>query len=699
MVRDTLTASRLPGGSVFTFDSSQDGAASVKFGKDRREALVNLLQKEHSQAISDRAGLEKNWKLWLQQANSRRKRPDARGRDSKLDMPFTRRRIQQNAARLLNPVFQQDRLMVAKASFPQYHEFALALEGFMEYITGKVPLQEISEDWVEQFQIFNVGIVKTPFVRKQKHVKQWKEIGYEEYAQLKEEGYPGLSKREYKDKTVPAKYFIEEDKTVTTFVGADVQLVPIEDFICPITTADIESADWVSHRVWLTRAAVEERIKRGIYDEKDGDQKVLDLLGKPSSERKKLLDHSTTRDDGDRGVGPSSRQYEICETYIAFDYEGKGTRREIVVTWDRKSGAILRCVDNPYHNYCRPFVAHHYKRVHGSIYGIPATYLLEPLHVANSASFNQRLDAASKANEKIMCGPPGSCDEMKAVFDRNGLTGGFYETTAAKDEIFEMTLSQPFTQLDTLEAQFERQGDELMHLGPYSWGNEQVQRPTATGQVTLVEESKQPQFMQLERFRRSFALVVMHMISRYRQFYPEGAQYFIEAIDPEARQALEVVTIQWPEEAIEESVIVETKVTSAQMSKQLRKQEVVAMLDRVPQLYNTMMQMAQGAMSGGPGAMMALKMLHGMQTLVDAFLTEFEVPKKDQLNPDLVQEAQVAQMVQQQMQALSQQVQTLQAQLAQAQPPAGAPPGGPMGQQAGPQPGVQGPAPMGMAGA
>ena len=388
------------------------------------------------------------------------------------------------------------------------------------------------------------------------------------------------------------------------------------------------------------------------------------------------------------------------ESYLSYDYDNSGKKREVIVTWDRKSGAILRAVDNFYHNYCRPFVVHHYKRVHGSIFGIPATYLLEPLHVANSASFNQRLDAASKANEKIICVPPGGASKMKSAFDRHGIHGGIYEVSAQKDEVWDMSLSQPFTQLPELEGKFEQMGDELMHLNPYSFGNEQIDRPTATGQVTMIEESKQPQFMQLERFRTSFAEVVMHMISRYRQFYPEGMTYYLEAIGPESAAALQRVVLEWPEEAIEESVIVETKVTSAQMSKQLRKQEIVALLDRIPQLYQTMMQMAQGAMSGGPGAMLALKMLHGMQTVVDRFLTEFEVPKKDQLNPDLVQEAQVAQMVQQQMAQLQQQVQTLQGQLQQAAAAQqGMAPGGGMGGPPGPPPGVQGPPQMGGPGA
>jgi small-conductance mechanosensitive channel len=55
--------------------------------------------------------------------------------------------------------------------------------------------------------------------------------------------------------------------------------------------------------------------------------------------------------------------------------------------------------------------------------------------------------------------------------------------------------------------------------------------------------------------------------------------------------------------------------------------------------------------------LMAVKLLAGLQTLTDQFFTEFEVPEKDILNPDLIQEAQVVQQIQQKMQEMGQQLQ------------------------------------------
>lgn len=648
---------------MYTIDSPEDGVSHVKLTEKKEAELIDYLQKEHEQALSDRSGLEEKWDAWLAQANSRRKRKGGKSRDAQIDMPFTRRRLIQHSARMRNPIFQQDRIMVSRPRNSLYMDFARSLEDFLDYILDEADLDSLCDDWVEQWQIFSMGVIKTPFVREVKRVRQWTPIDLEMYEELKAQGIPGLIRRELSNGSVG--YYMEEDKKVETFVGARPEVVPVEDFVCPITTADVDSAEWVSHRIWMTKKTMSARMKDKVYKKKTaaGDD-VMDKVGDPSATRDKILDYAMTTD---KKKEPSSKQYEVFETYLAWDYDGKGPK-EIIVTWERQSGAILRVVDNFYHDFCRPFIVHHYKRVQGSIFGIPATYILEPLHVANSASIQQRLDAASKANEVMVLAPVGASEDLKAITEQDGIRGGWYEVNTDPESIKQFTLSQPYTQLPELEGKFEQNGDDLMSMSPYTFGREQIDRPTATGQVTITEESKQPTFTELGRFLRSFSKMVMHMVARYRQFYPEGMTYYIEQLDEGNRQALEQIFLSWPDAAVEEAVILETKVSSAQMSKQLRKQEIVALLDRIPQLYSTMMEMAtQASNPQNPSAMMFARLLGGMQTLVNQFLTEFEVPDKDSLNPDLVQEAQVAQQIMAQMQQMAQQNQQLGQQLQAAQ--------------------------------
>jgi hypothetical protein len=101
-----------------------------------------------------------------------------------------------------------------------------------------------------------------------------------------------------------------------------------------------------------------------------------------------------------------------------------------------------------------------------------------------------------------------------------------------------------------------------------------------------------------------------------------------------------------------------------------------------------------------PMSLIAVKLMNGLYTIMNDMLTEFEVGKKDALNPQLMQEIQVVQQIQAQMQQLMQQVnqlanqnQQLQVANAQLQGQGIQQPG--MAGPAMPPPGVQGPMPMG----
>ena len=271
-----------------TYDGTKESVQPIKFGKDRREALINYLTKDHEQALSDRQGDVKKWKDWVKQANSRLVREDAKARDSKLDMTLTRERMFQNGARLQTPIFQQDTIMATKPRRARADKLAKELEYVLDYICDRADLMILSDEWVEQFQMFPYGVVKTPFVTEVSRIKRWQEIDIEEYEANVAIKTPGVVKRE--TATGP-RYFIEVEKSEVVKQCAKPEVISVEDFIFPYGSSGIYSAPWVTHRVWLTKSDVRFRIKEGIYLEKDDlGIPVLQILGKPHSERERILD-------------------------------------------------------------------------------------------------------------------------------------------------------------------------------------------------------------------------------------------------------------------------------------------------------------------------------------------------------------------------------------------------------------------------
>jgi len=681
-----------------SLSAPKDTVREVKFAKDKKDKLKLYLDKEINECTGDREGLLKKCKAWVEQANSRRRRQGASIRDSNIDMPMTRQAMMQNSARLLNPIFQQDLLFVAKARNPQAEDMARSVESVVDYISDQIDYRTVCSDWVEQFQTFPVGFVKTPFVIETERVMSWKELRgdpeqgvgpLDDYNTRKLDGQK-VTVRKLEDGT--EKYFIEVDEEVPVRVGAFPEIVPFEDIFFPLSAVDIRTADWFAHRIWLTKPQIEEQIRRGVYNKKDGDQTILEVLGEPSDDREKLLQFHEKNSE----KAETSKQYEVYEIYLKWDVDGKDDPVEIIVTYAKESNVLLRCVYNFYHAYKRPFVAHQYKHVQGSLLGVPLTFLLEPLHVAYSASFNQRLDAASKANETLTRVPIGS--EITQLSGSDWRTQ-FVEMAAEKDEVFEIKLSQPFSQLPELEGILKDEANKLANLSDYSYGQEQIDRPTATGQIQIIEESKQPQYMMLESFRASLAEVAKHVLARYKQFYPEGLRYYKMQAQQEGMQMVEQF-FKWPVGTIEKDVLIETKVSSANMSKNLRKQELVAMVDKIKDIYKEMMPLAADASNPmSPTAMISAKLLNGMWTVINDMLTEFEVGKKEALNPRLVEETQVAQQIQGAMQQMQQEIarlsnQNQQLSVANAALQGMPVPGQGMEGPSQPQPGVPRPMPM-----
>ena len=664
--------------------STEYPVVDVSLKGDMEERLSRYLQEEFLHTADQRATEEEKWKKWIIQANSRRKRKDATSRDSQLDMTLTRERMGQNSARLMNPIFQQDQQFVAIPRRPQAEPASRQYEKVLDYIFDRFDSRELCEDWIEQAQVFPVGIVKTPWVTTKTKVRKWQEIDIETVSNMIAIGD--------KPKTMnhAGRTFIEREDTAEYRTGAFPEIVPIEDFYIPLTAADIESAPWVCHRLWLSKSDVKCEVREGRFKKKIGDQDTVEFLSSSSRQREKLL----TYDPEDTGTSSDSptKVYEVLEFYLSFDVDNDGEDEEIICWVDRESFRILRCVHNFYQMYHRPFVSWCYKKVHGSFYGIPLAYILEPLHAAYSASFNQRLDAASRANELLILAPPGS--GIKELFDQNRLHGGIYEVNIGPDEIREFKISQPYDQLPDLEKILEVRADRVSGLSDYSFGQEQISRPTATGQVQIIEESKQPLYTMLERFRRQYAEVAKHLLARYKQFYPAGMELYSQ-IDQESGQFMQEF-IQWPSGLIEDDVLIETACSSANMSKQLRKQEVVALMDKMPQLIQVEMGLAQaGADLMNPAAPVAQKLLMGFQATIDKFMTEFDISNKEVLNPpDLIKDIEYGKMVVQQFQQMQMQMQQMAMQI---QALSGGMPGGPggtpgqMGPGPGGQPGVQRP--------
>ena len=658
----------------------------VKLKLDERTKLIEDLVEQTRDALSDRRGLEDKWKIWHDQMENRSRREDADPTESQLDLGITAERAQQISSRLENPIHQYPNVYVCKPTEPIYVEVADSAERILDAAVKRFDFRTFLGEWIEQAETFSCGWVKTPFKVEKTTIRVWDEVeDADEFDAIGED----IPKIEVPFDGGSSKRYREGRREVTKRRGVFPEVVPIEDIIITWGASDVATAPLVTHRVWLSKADVKCRIADGIWPKKVMDSNgemipTLDALGKPAAKKEPIVSPNSDGSSGSGKLDTKQRFYEIHESYIERDL-GDGPE-EIIVWWEKESETIVRAVYNWYQSFPRPFVPWAYKSIIGNIYGKPLTQEIEHLHIAYSACINQRLDAASKANEVAVFYDEGTASSsMKKMFAKQRLAGGSYAVQGnPKDQISTFNVSQPWTQLPELEGIIERHADKRTGVNDYSFGQEQIGRPTFGGQSTLIEEGKQPLYKKLESLRGALAEVGIHILSRMRQFYPAGVPMFDGGEGPEI--------LNWPKEAFEESIIVETRVSSQSMNKQLRKEEAMALLERMTELYDRIMGYAEAATTPGPLAPVAEKVLGGLQFAISKMMEEFDVAYADIINPDLQEEIDVGQMFSEYRQGMEQQVAMLEGELAAAtQSQQGGPP---MGGPPGPPPGNQGPGPM-----
>jgi hypothetical protein len=616
------------------YNESEQQVIPVEISDEDKTKLVNKIVDDIEQALEDRKPIEEEWEIAVQQYHSALEVEGRKASDSDLDIPSTRQYAEMALSRLMNPIFQRDKIFAAKPITPALHNLVPIFSDFAEHINPNKEYRIFNEQFIRQGIVYHKAVAKVGFTYEVKKIKDYSYTVKDEDGEVMSEEW-GAVKNENGGYDV-------KDRTVAVGAFARPEVIETPNFLHPEPISDIESAPWVDHFNHIPHSLIVKRIKCGIYDETDRGDKVSEKIGEPSGERNQLI-HLSLEEEQSQDIS-NKKLFEVHEVY--FEHEGE----EVIMTVERHSRVCLRLVHNWYHDYQRPFRTWSYEAVINNINGISLCCVLEPYHRALSACLNQRLDAASKAIEQYIFFTHTS--GVGEYVKNNTLDSGAYAVNAVgdiRDEIMQMDLySSSFTQMETLESNLQREMQKLAGFSDYNQGIEQIERPTATGQIALIEEGKQPLYNRMENYRSVLADLLYMQISRYKQYFPEGIEFYMQ-ISGEAEPIRQM--LQWPPEFWEEHIALETAVSSQTMNKDLRKQEMLALVDKMPQIEQGIMGMAQAALTPSPIAPIAQKLLlFHIQFVLQPWMTEFDIQGKELL--DVSQEMDLGATIQQLMQQL-----------------------------------------------
>lgn len=184
--------------------------------------------------------------------------------------------------------------------------------------------------------------------------------------------------------------------------------IPPEDFlIAPGATDDLQAARWVAVRFWLGPAEFEARAGQ---EEWTAERKARAHLGAKVDEvrlQREQLGHEVSSDSG------RAELYQLFDVYCSFDIDGDGYEEDLLVTWDRGSGAILHLRYNPYDR--RPFEAMRYQERGHLFYGLGVLEMLKGLQGEATLLHNHRTANLMLANTRIWAARQGSVPDSIVI--------------------------------------------------------------------------------------------------------------------------------------------------------------------------------------------------------------------------------------------------------------------------------------------
>ena len=375
----------------------------VEFAQDSdREALAKYCKDEFEQAERDRkaGGEDSLYDKWMRAVAQYEGRLPRKWKgatwQADIDIPTTRIKVNAAAARITNPILQQDRIMTAKPRLPKGEpdlsslgyvdqqgqpltdygamlaELAQGTDDFLDFAFDQFEFDEFCIQGVRQAAIYSYLVAKAPFTHETRIVKEW--VHQEPQQALDQMGIPV---------TTPGGWVEQTREETVKFACVPILISP-EDYFYPSTVSNPQLGPWEAHRFFVDRPEFERRVRDGLYD----DVKLTESTPDAAKEQEEKFS----------GLTPEKKPYELVEMWLSKDIDGDGIDEDLVVTFDRQSGTIVRAVYNWFHDYKRPFLLWWWERRPNSVPGVSACYLLEPIHRAISASFCQRLDAATLGN-------------------------------------------------------------------------------------------------------------------------------------------------------------------------------------------------------------------------------------------------------------------------------------------------------------
>lgn len=431
----------------------------------------------------------KRWQIdyWAQPKSEQRKFPWAGA--SNIIIPLHAITLEAVHSRAMMTAFGLDQFVAFKDLPEPYNEISHDLEKYMDWECLKnIDMFKVADNAFLELEKFGTGIIKTSW---DKRVR--------------------TAVREVGDS--------EEEFEVTIKQGPTAKAVPCAYFVMPFTNQDPQDSRWVGEEHIKTLEEVyyleqDGVIREGTYDKiktyytqvyqsgADNYRKTIEELQKQTPSYPKFI-----------------HWYEL---WMAFDVDGSGKLKEIVVQYHRQSRTFLSIRYNWYDDLHRPYRHGNYFPLENRWNGVGIGKQQEQFQKEITIQHRQRLDSGTMANARMLkvkklsgYGPgepffPGKIWMVDDLNDVESFQLGDLPTSAFSNENSTLMFSQ------------QRGGVNDLNLGMPQAGTP----GTATSDLARVQEGARKFDYSYRNMKRFLDTVVVDIGVNIAQFGPSNSRYF-----------------------------------------------------------------------------------------------------------------------------------------------------------------------------
>ncbi len=576
----------------------------VSLSEQSRRELLWFLEQQIQLAIGERGQFINNLKRWQFAYNAP---PATEPKDfpvknaSNLTIPIIKEVVNTMVAQLTQTTLTPTPQWSMQAIADEWEPFVPTIERFMDIAAKReLKIGEKAETWILEGTKYGTSILQ---------------IGYRE--------------------DVRTHYLYNRDGIKPQKVknvkqcGPVIFNVPLEDFMIPFTSTNIQDARWCGKRFRRNKKQLMHDVKRGYYKKKDieklinFDSPLNETDNDQNNEVQELHEEMQAAEPRERDT------FELYEIYLGFDL-GDEEMAELIVHYHLRTGTLLRVNYNQFWHMKRPFIKFAFFPVEHRFYAQGLCEMLEALQDEVSEMHNQRIDSTTITNTRPLLVTRTS----KSLKPGDPLFSGQIIPVDSPTDVTPLQLGAISPSTIVNEGITRDIIERLSGVTEAnSRGGQPVTRTTATAQIALLQEQAKRFDQTVRSIRNGLSEAGDMIFSLYFQFGVDEKRV-VQWLGERGRIMVGIFNL--PLSAVEHGLGFRSASPTSAQNKELQRQNAIQIWQLSLQMYTQIIDFIERV--GIPPeqlAPVAIAFVQSSEKFMQSVLDRFDVTNPDDITAGL----------------------------------------------------------------